>query len=124
MRSIKFRGYDGMDWVYSMTIDYDEENDLCYMLDYKDDQWMMVSKIGQYTGLKDKDDKDIFEGDIVANLRGKRSEINWCDEELGWVAKSKYPNGKDSTLTLADLNSVATIEVVGNIYENPELLTS
>ena len=76
----------------------------------------------QYTGLKDKNGKEIYEGDIVANLRNSKNEVCWDQEEFGWVAKGKWPNGKDSTIMLADLNAVATIEVVGNIFENPSLL--
>jgi uncharacterized phage protein (TIGR01671 family) len=65
MREIKFRGYDGMEWVYSSAVDFDSETDTHYML--IDTEWVMVGSVGQYTGLKDKNGKEIYEGDLVSH---------------------------------------------------------
>ena len=70
--------------------------------------------IEQYTGLKDKNDKEIYEGDIL-----RRSEeggfdivggVEWSEKAARfWVKRYYYPNGNKW-------------EMIGNIHENPELL--
>jgi uncharacterized phage protein (TIGR01671 family) len=88
---------------------------------YKDSQVLM-----QYTGLKDKNGKKIYEGDILnIGFGGDASMVYhthnycvvfWCDKNLQW--KTKYNKG-DNPLTGYYL---PVYEVIGNIYENPELL--
>lgn len=74
----------------------------------------------QFTGLCDKNGKDIYDGDIVVNgLSG-----TWIVQPLEGGSFSllgvceKY---KDSNFLISALND--HVEIIGNIYENPELLT-
>ncbi|MFH0957944.1 MAG: YopX family protein [Pseudomonadota bacterium] len=69
----------------------------------------------QYTGLKDKNGKEIYEGDIVKVQFNGWSEvqpITW--ERSGWSAQDPW-----NTL---DFPHQERLEVIGNIYENPELI--
>lgn len=72
----------------------------------------------QYTNLRDKNGKEIYEGDIIKHYMGDSlqdnpSEVRWNDDG-GWNPWLEY-EGDSYT-------RVSEPEVIGNIYENPELL--
>lgn len=81
--------------------------------------------VGQYTGLHDKNGTEIYEGDIV------HIPDNW--EEYGWTSGKNYaidfkegrfrlkPKYKPNAIGY-DLEHTDELEVIGNIYDNPELL--
>ena len=79
----------------------------------------------QSTGMRDKNDREIFEGDIVKVTDGDErtnfpdggiGTICGLDEIFMWYIDGQVHNG------LFDISQEYYIEVVGNIYENPELL--
>jgi uncharacterized phage protein (TIGR01671 family) len=73
-------------------------------------------EVMQFTGLKDKNGKEIYEGDVMQNEDGVgRSLVEWnhCGFNRRWI-----PIGVTSPLSL----NTEQWEVIGNIYENPELL--
>ncbi|EAC3694202.1 TPA_asm: hypothetical protein GYT39_13490 [Listeria monocytogenes] len=77
----------------------------------------------QYTGLKDKNGKKIFEGDIVINSKGQIGYIAFLIQEAGFVVVLK-----NSDYSLGHRNTNECYErathhkIIGNIHENPELM--
>lgn len=124
MREIKFRVWDtyNKEMLDVQELDYADSYNGQPMIrttmynDYFDTEEMILM---QYTGLKDKNGKEIYEGDIVEIIRP-------CILERGEV---KFINGcfaiksKDTLLMLyqCEINNFK-LKVIGNIYENPELL--
>ena len=79
----------------------------------------------QYTGLKDKNDKEICEGDIVMArwYRAKNARLDTKGEikfDDGWFYIYDDPDGQDRLGV--PIHNCYNIEVIGNIHENKELL--
>ena len=132
MREYKFRGKNkDIGWVYGQLaydingntyIIQEVELDSSYGLEETilfATMWYRVDKetIGQYTGLKDKNGKEIYEGDIVyIAAEDERGIIRWDNETARYVVIY------DNIITDFDNWYGEDLEVIGNIYDNPELL--
>ena len=125
-RSIKFRGkrIDTGEWGYGDLI---FSNDYPHIGTDKENRFLRECRVdpetvGQYTGLKDKDGKEIYEGDIITGRDALLAGFSQKDNIYGVV---DYADGsfviKGDLLThyrWLDYNA----EVIGNIHDNPELL--
>ena len=86
--------------------------------------------ISQYTGLKDKNGKEIYEGDcVIAQLYGVIKYDMKCIIEfengcfgIRALNDEALVNSKDKFKSFENCNTEKNIEIIGNIYENPELL--
>ena len=127
MREIKFRGKsDKYGWVYG-NLSYREEdgNSAVFIEDQGfcgDLTPVDRNTIGQYTGLKDVNGKEIYEGDIITNKSFPYKHIIYYDvAEACFMAK--YGPGKDDSCRVYQewINNCHK-QVVGNIHDNPELI--
>lgn len=144
-RDIKFRAWDKEE-KKMIRSPYDSDFNICIVLpnlvemtekskeakfirgDYLHDRFELM----QYTGLKDKNGKEIYEGDIV-KYKGDLSDViaqvkfgEYEDAEgysvgrhYGWAVFFKHFDYEGDT-TLIDIHD--DCEVIGNIYQNPELV--
>ena len=141
MREILFRGkrLQGGNWVEGYffksdinkrereskkaTLIFTPDCDTFIMVPECHNSFMVVSDtVGQYTGLKDKNGKRIFEGDVAKVLQGKDKDIAYVGFENGaFMLYPKTGNIYERTLWEYWYNDW-DVEVIGNITDNPELL--
>ncbi|MEW8963214.1 YopX family protein [Paraclostridium dentum] len=115
MREIKFRMWNNGKMRYGVEM----SEDFPYMVAPQGEY--VNCKLMQYTGLKDKNEKEIYEADIVrvvTDEKGVIGEVVYIPEETAFCVKAKG----FEIFPLGFLNNWFEIEVLGNIYENPELL--
>lgn len=126
-REIKFRGkrLDNGEWIYSdESFVYTEAG--VFIGPYNDEKQVDPDTVGQYTGLKDRNGKEIFEGDILQLLH--KEEVVIEHGLYGWTfynpqTETFYNDGSHTYKSIENYRFMfGTGNVVGNIHDNPEWL--
>lgn len=77
----------------------------------------------QYTGLHDKNGVEVYEGDIIlAGHHQWKCKVVWDEECARFIALTNEKDVRIIYVDMKDRNQESAVEVIGNIYENPELL--
>lgn len=123
MRKILFRGkrVDNGEWVISDCF-YQCDGEIKLWDNPNRDGWVNVKPetIGQYTGIKDKNGTKIFEGDIVlADFEYKDERMEVIFYQCGFKLKSK---NCEYYYDYSIHDESADLEVIGNVFDTPELL--
>lgn len=124
MREILFRGKrkDNGEWVYGDLL----QNIDRYKIREREKDITRIAKsyevipetVGQYTGLKDKNGKMIFEGDIVTGL----FNYNKITGYIKYGSDCTFYIERNGLYGILLNNAEDWLEVIGNIYGNPELI--
>ena len=132
MREILFRGkpknLKAYGWVYGQLLYHSEEMSKIYSDEIDSPVGVIPDTVGQFTGLTDKNGKKIFEGDIVRVCLDPEiciGDVIWDSEIASY--NIPFSNGKcvlplDIFIAKNKVGDKVWIEVIGNIYDNPELL--
>ncbi len=130
MREILFRGKrtDNGEWVYGVPIKDSHGETVMVESVYECEEYncrganclyVNENTVEQYTGLTDKNGKTIFEGDIVKGNWGTLFTIFYDEARLQLRTRSQLGIERD----IDYYQGYNGIEVIGNIYDNPELLS-
>jgi uncharacterized phage protein (TIGR01671 family) len=111
-REIKFRAWDDGKMYHSHNNDINRGS---HQLRWFFDKVREDAIIMQFTGLYDKNGKEIYEGDIV-KLNDLICPITWDDGGYQMITSSTQ--GKSAAIQ----QRLVKFEVIGNIFENPDLL--
>ena len=114
MRELKFRAWDGSQMLTEENFDFvvSDYNSIIRLDEYGwTEHW--VDCVEQYTGLKDKNGREIYEGDILESTWNcDRAVVIWNDVEGEWEHYADFNTHSKYSGSI----------IIGNIHENPELL--
>ncbi len=127
MRDIKFRAFLKSNQVMYdvLTLDIIDKKALIENAEKQLKGYVKLKEIElmQYTGLKDKNGKEIYEGDIVEAWSEGEKAIGKVKQRIDglWLMYPAWQSGKSWGL-MPNKERKTTVKIIGNIYENKELL--
>ena len=109
-------------WIASngiIGIDTDLKSDT--YIEHENEWWKNMSPLMQYTGLKDKNGKEIYEGDIIEKYHCDIKSFGELKTDgMQWWIEDKL---NETHWENMDITSGKFCEIISNIYENSDLLT-
>ena len=120
MREIKFRALDEFSdqWIYGQAFFIDSDNEQGYIANGISDLYCVKKEtVGQYTGLKDKNGKEIYEGDVCIGLMDGGLDYT----SIKFAVEYNIASFEDSYFHRPLMSEKQNLEVIGNLYENPKL---
>lgn len=130
MREYKFRGKDLKgEWRYGFLFyDYDCTDKYSPFINWKDEKYLggigeeevEEETLGQFTGLKDKNSKEIYEGDVL-QIDIDRAYVKWNDK-YGYFQLIPIGDYYFDSDVIGEALEYLEGEIIGNIYDNKELL--
>lgn len=116
MHEIKFRGksVNTGKWIYGYLCKFKDK----YVLN---DYMVNEETIGQFTGKTDKAKKEIFSGDLLKDQDGVIYEVWYSEDAAAFMAEMVNP-ANDMVDILGGYDTGRCFEVIGNIYDNKDLL--
>lgn len=111
-----FGSHDSCKMIVACALhpDFVDEGNVYYCEGFSVDH----ATVGQYTGMTDKNGERIFEGDILQNALGTKGRVSWYPEHAAFMIYTP----EDAVVYSLCGNDFSLVEIIGNIYDNPELL--
>jgi len=112
-RIIKFRAWSSSENRFLTTAEVELQRVKTFLISNLNGELVVM----QFTGLLDRNGKEIYEGDIISAPEedGRIYKIKWNEGEFRWSAIS----GNGNERVFSDMKNG---EVIGNVYESPKLL--
>jgi hypothetical protein len=80
------------------------------------------NEVMQYTSLKDKNGKELYDGDILKDNLGRLYEIKWREEFVRFICQPLFTDVWAFGMFNNSLDGIKELEIIGNRFENPELM--
>ena len=131
MREVKFRaipidefdavvgqdcGHGDGTFIFGWGAEKNPDGTALFMRDDNDGIIVIADTVGQYTGVHDRNGKEVYEDDIVVTYLKRKYVITWIDKY------ARFAFWKPDIDFASGLYDYGQFEVIGNIHENPELL--
>ena len=131
MREIRFRaipigefdavvgqdcGHGDGTFIFGWGAQENPDGTALFMRDDNDGILVKANTVGQYTGVHDRNEKEVYEGDIVVTYLKRKYVIKWIDKY------ARFAFWKPDIVFASGLYDYGQFEVIGNIHENPEML--